>query len=251
MGKSFRTRSTFSKPARQKASPTAKSHQLLEFARNEEKESTTQNLKRNKFMRAQYLVNQGEYDEAIAFLETALGEIEDPSLRLLLDQAANARQAVQRQVESALAAAGKLVQAGKDRRCLAAFARASPRGAPFARVQMAMATLEDEQSRTLFRMAGRAYAALDSDLQASHGIMQRVGAASVESSATAAIVVAFRTREQASADRALAEATQKSETLVRNRDTAAAEALVHQTDLIAELASPQRRNQNGKITPAG
>ena len=42
---------------------------LLEFARNEESESTTQNLKRSKMARAQYLTNQGQIEEAIDFLK--------------------------------------------------------------------------------------------------------------------------------------------------------------------------------------
>jgi hypothetical protein len=106
-----------------------------------------------------------------------------------------------------------------------------------------IAALEDEQSRTLYRMAGRAYALLGSDLGSGHRIMQRVAAASADSSPAAAVAVAFRTREQASADRALAEAVQKSEALIRSRDLSAAEALVHETDLIAALASPRQKNE--------
>lgn len=214
---------------------------LLEFARNEEKESTTQNLKRSKLVRAQDLVNQGDYDAAIEFLQAALGEAEEASLRLLLDQATSARQAVQRQVESATAAASRLVQAGKIDDALQLL-RLLPRDVlQSGRVQMAIAALEDEKARTLFRMAGRAYGALDSDLPAGHRIMQRVAAASADSSASAAVAVAFRAREQRSADRAVTQAAQKSETLVRNKDLSAAETLVRETDLIAELASPQRK----------
>ena len=215
---------------------------LLEFARNEEKESTTQNLKRSKLTRAQYLVNQGAYDEAIEFLNGALAQEQEPSLRLLLDQAASAREAVQRQVESAMAAAGRLAQAGKVGDALQLL-RVLPRDVlRTARVQMAIAALEDEQSRSLFRMAGRAYGMLGSDIPGGHRIMQRVAAASADASASAAIAVAFRGREQASADRALSEAVQRSENLLRNRDLAGAETLVHQTDLLAELASPEQKN---------
>ena len=228
---------------------------LLEFARNEERESTTQNLKRSKLTRAQSLVNQGTYDEAIEFLNAALSQVEDPSLRLLLDQAVSAREAVHRQVESAIAAAGRLVQAGKIGDALQLL-RVLPRDVlRAARVQMAIAALEDEQSRSLFRMAGRAYGMLGSDIPAGHRIMQRVAAASADASASAAMAVAFRGREQASADRALAEAVQKSEMLVRNRDLAGAETLVHQTDLLAELASPEQKNQwlhhTGKLSKKG
>ena len=168
---------------------------------------------------------------------------------MLLDQAANARQAVLRQVESALAAAGKLVQAGKIDDALELL-RVLPRDVlQSGRVQMAIAALEDEKARTLFRMAGRAYAALGSDLAGGHRIMQRVAAGSADASATAAVAVAFRAREQRIADRALTQAAQKSEILLRNRDLSAAEILVQETDLIAELASPEQET-NGWITPA-
>jgi len=216
---------------------------LLEFARTEERESTTQNLKRSKMIRAQYLVNQGEYEEAIGFLNTALAENEEPSLRLLLEQATSARDSARRQVDSALASAGRLAQAGKIGDALQLL-RVLPREVlATGRVQMAIAALEDEQSGALFRMAGRAYGMLKSDVPSGHRLMQRVAAGAAESSAAAAVAAAFRGREQLSADRALAEAAQRADTLVRNRNLADAEKLVRETDLLAHLASPERRNE--------
>ena len=228
---------------------------LLEFARNEEKESTTQNLKRSKVVRAQYLVNQGAHEEAIEFLNAALAEAEEPSLRLLLEQAISARAATQRQVDSALAAAGRLAQAGKKEDALQLL-RVLPRDALRTdRVQMAIAALEEEQGLALFRMAGRAYAKLGSDLSTGHRMMERVAAGSADSSVAAAVAVAFRSREQVTVDRVLAEATARSESLVRNRDLAAAETLVHQVDSIAELASPQQQrawlSHTGKLSRKG
>jgi tetratricopeptide (TPR) repeat protein len=214
---------------------------LLEFARNEEKESTTQNLKRNKLLRAQYLVNQGEYEEAIEFLEAELREGEDVALRMLLDQSTNARQSVGRQSEAALTSAGRLVQAGKIDDALQRLRTLPNDVVRTMRIQIAIAALEEEQKLTLFRMTGRAYAALETDLATGHNIMQRVAAASYDSSATAAVAVAFRTREQCSADRALTAGVQKSESLLRNRDMAGVEILVHQIDTIAELASPEQK----------
>ena len=99
----------------------AEVHSLLEFARNEEKESTTQNLKRSKLIRAQYLVNQGAYEEAIAFLNAALAEERGASLRLLLEQATNARQAAQRQVECGAGGGGQAGAGGQDRRMRCSF----------------------------------------------------------------------------------------------------------------------------------
>ncbi len=214
---------------------------LLEFARNEEKESTTRNLKRGKLIRAQYLVNEGSYEEAIEFLNAALAESEDAALRMLLEQATAAREEIQRQVETALAAARRLVHAGKiddTLRLLKMLPREVARLEP---LQMAFAAIEDEKSCGLFRMAGRAYAMLDSDLRAGHGIMQRVAAASSDASAGAAIALSFRAREQAAADRALSAATHRFQSLVRNRDVAAAETVAREAEWIAELASPQQK----------
>jgi len=216
---------------------------LLEFARNEESESTTQNLKRSKMARAQYLVNQGQLEEAIGFLNAALAEIEDPALRLLLDQVTGARDALHRQVDSALAAAGRLEQAGKLGDALQLL-RVLPRDVlETARVQIAIAALDDEQNGALFRMAGRAYGMLGSDIPAGHGVMLRVAAGAADSSAAAAVAAAFRGREQVSADRQLALAAQRADALVRSRDWTSAEKLVQETDLLAQLASPGRRNE--------
>jgi hypothetical protein len=85
--------------------------------------------------------------------------------------------------------------------------------------------------------------------------MQRIAVASSDSSATATVAAAFRTRQQASADRVLVEGAHRSETLVRNKDMAAAETLVSQIDLIAEFASPRQkaewRNHTSKLNKKG
>jgi serine/threonine-protein kinase len=228
---------------------------LLEFARAEEREINFQQLKRSRLVRAQQLVSDGDYDEAVGFLQDALSEGDDTALRLLLEQAVTARHGLQRQVEAALASAGRLVQAGKVNDALELL-RGQPREVlRSSRVQMAIAAVEDERDLALFRMTGRAYGLLNSDLGTGHRIMQRVAAASVESSPTAAVAIVFRTHEQASADRALVEAVQKSETLVRSKDLAGAETLVREADRIADLASPQRKSEwrthTGKLSRKG
>jgi eukaryotic-like serine/threonine-protein kinase len=216
---------------------------LMEFARAEEAESTTQNLKRSKLIRAQSLVNEGKYEEAITFLTEALAENEESSLRLLLEQATSAREALQRQVDSALAAAGRLEQAGKPAEALQLL-RVLPREVlPASRVQMAIAALEDEQSRALFRMAGRAYGMLASDIPTGHRIMERVAAGAANASVAAVMASTFEGREKASADRALAEAIRRFEVLARNRDAGGMEKLQQETDLLAFLASPERRSE--------
>jgi hypothetical protein len=108
-------------------------------------------------------------------MQGALEESEDAALRLLLEQASSARQSVQRQIEAALSSAGKLVQARKISDALRLLRVLPPYVLRSPRVQMAIAALEDEQKMALFRMAGRAYANLDSELGTGHHLMQRVG----------------------------------------------------------------------------
>ncbi len=162
---------------------------------------------------------------------------------MLLEQAVTAREAVERQVEAALASAGRLVQAGKTEDAIQLLKMLPAVAARAPRVQMAIAGLEDDLKISLYRMAGRAYALLGteprSDLAAGHGMMQRVAVASAECPASAAVAVAYDARQKATADQVLTETARKAETLLRNHDRAAAEALVHGTEEIVALASPQ------------
>ena len=60
---------------------------LLEFARNEEAEQHRNSLLRSNLENAQCLVKAGSYDEAIEFLDRAIGQSDDVPLYLLLEQA--------------------------------------------------------------------------------------------------------------------------------------------------------------------
>ena len=73
--------------------------------------------------------------------------------------------------------------------------------------------------------------------------MERVAAGAADASVAAAMAATFGGREKASADRALAEATRRFEVLARNRDAAGMENLQQETDLLAFLASPERRSE--------
>jgi eukaryotic-like serine/threonine-protein kinase len=214
---------------------------LLDFARNEEAEQRRQKLRRSNLETAQTLVNEGNFEGAIVFLEKTLEQSEDAALRLLLERALSARQAYQRKVDAPLASAGKLAQARRTEEAIQLLKMQPPDVLRAVRVQTAIVALEDELKLTLFRMTGRAYALLETDLPAGHAMMQRVAAASDESSA-AAVLAGFSTREQACADRAVAEAVRTSEILLRNRDKAGMDELVHRTEGIANWASPQAKS---------
>jgi len=149
---------------------------LLEHARAEDAEQTSELSKRNTLESAQRLINEGAYDEAIGLLESALWQREDPALRVLLGQASTARTAVAQQAETALRSAAGLVassrieDAARLLRSLPAAVQRSPRA------QAAILLLDDENNRVLYRHLGRAYALLDSNRSASKTIAQRVAA---------------------------------------------------------------------------
>lgn len=149
---------------------------LLEHARVEEAEQTSELSKRNTLETAQRLIGEGAYQEAIGLLESALSECEDPALRLLLNQASTARTAVAQQAETALRSATGLIasnrieDAARLLKSLPAAVQRSPRA------QAAIILLDEENNRVLYRHLGRAYALLDSNQAASRAIAQRIAA---------------------------------------------------------------------------
>ena len=151
---------------------------LLEYARSEEAEHNREQLKRNALESAQSLINEGAFDQAIEFLNSALSQSDDTTLRMLLGQASTAREALLRQVTAALQSAGKLANANR-----ANDAAQLLKGLPISaqrlpRPQAAIHMLDDEKDRALYRHLGRAYALLDSDKSRSKLIALRVSAAS-------------------------------------------------------------------------
>ena len=86
---------------------------LLEYARAEDAEHKREQLTRTALETAQGLINESAFDEAIAFLDSALAQSDDSALRMLLRQATSARESLLRQVNAALQSAGKLVDANR------------------------------------------------------------------------------------------------------------------------------------------
>lgn len=228
---------------------------LLDFVKEEEAEQQRQTLKQDNLEKAQALLRQGAVEEATLFLEQRLSESEDPALRLLLDQAARANRAAQRKVDSALVSAGELIRARGAEEAIR-FLRGQPADvASSPRIKISIAMLEDELKVSLFRMTGRAYATLATDLSTSHAIMERVKAASTDNASPDELAVAFRSREESSADRFLNETAGKAQSLLRNHDKVAAENLIHQAEEIALLASQKGRsdwkNQASQLNKLG
>jgi serine/threonine-protein kinase len=174
---------------------------LLEFAQREESEHRQQDLLRSNLAQAQSLIAAAAYDEATAFLESALQQTGDNALQLLLDQASAGREALRQQAEVTLASAGKLVRAGKHDQAIQLLQAQAPAILRSTKVQAAIAALQEEYQCAVFRTAGRAYASLDSDLPAAEAVIRRVAAASGCASFAKSLADAFPSRARVFADR--------------------------------------------------
>jgi serine/threonine-protein kinase len=210
---------------------------LLDFARSEELEHRRQEELRAKLSRAQSLINDASYDEAIAFLEDALQQTDDTALHMLLDQASSGRDSLQKQTEAILASAVSLVEAGKRDEALE-FLKAQPQVVLHsARVQTALTALEEERTQALFRTLGRAYAGLGADLPAGEALMQRAVVACGNSHLILPMADAFRARGQALADRVLAEAISNAKLLLHEHNREAAEQALQTVSGVVDFAS--------------
>ena len=167
---------------------------LLQYARAEAEEHSREQSKRDTLEKAQQLMGEGAFDEAIALLQSALTQIEDTTLRFILSQAQSSRESVLRQADAALQSSERLVRAAKVAEA-AQLLRSLPREVLRSpRVSVVVAMLEDEQSRILYRHMGRAYALLNSDSVKSKSIAQRVAVAAYSHSDCALLAGALDAR---------------------------------------------------------
>ena len=214
---------------------------LLDFARAEELEHRRQEQLRAKLDHAQSLIGESAYEDAIAFLEAALRQSDDTALHMLLDQATAGRESLRQQTEATLASAVSLVKAGKQDE-----AREFLEGQPqpvlrSARVQTALAALEEERTQALFRTLGRAYAGLGTDLPAGEAVMRRVMAASGRSSLFTPLGDAFHMRGRAFADRVVAGSIQNAKNLLRDHNREAAGQALQTVAGMVDYASTETR----------
>jgi len=214
---------------------------LLEFARHEEAEHRRQNLLRDQIAQAESLVADYAFDEAITFLEKAIQDNDDQALRLLLEQATTSRDSLRKQIVSALASASKLARTGKHLKALDVLQAQPPTVQRSFRVQAAESVLKDEQQRAVFRMLGRAYTALETDLPAGDNTIRRVEAALGDSTFAGPVAKSFRARMRVIADRMVSDLTGKYQVMLRNRDKAGAEDLARRVAGVINFASPQAR----------
>ncbi len=164
---------------------------LLEFARHEEAEQNRASLLKDNLAQARSIVRDGAWDEAIEFLNKTLKQSDDPALRLLLEQASAGRDSLRQQIETVLASAGKLVKAGKHAKAIQLLQVQSPAVLHSGRVQIALTVLQEEQQQAVFRMIGRTYAVLETDLPSGTRLMRRLVVASGNSALAEAVADAL------------------------------------------------------------
>jgi serine/threonine-protein kinase len=216
---------------------------LLDFARNLESEQRLQAQLRAKLDRAQSLMDEAAFDDAVRFLEDAIQQTDDTALHLMLDQAAAGRESLRQQLEAALASAGALSQAGKAEEALQFLLKQPAAIRRAARVQSSVEALDDECRQAMFRTVGRAYAVIESDLPAGEAVMRRAVAASADSPLFAAVASAFRARGREVADRTISDAVQRSRNLIREHNREAAGQLLQSIAAVVDFGSPDLRQE--------
>ncbi len=219
---------------------------LLDFARKEDLENRREEQLRGKMARAQTLIAESAFDEAIEFLEGALQQEHDTALRLILEQASAGREAQRQQIEAVLASARKLALAGKTTEAIQLLEMQPLSFQHSARVQTALLALEEERQQALYRMIGRAYSSLGVDLPAGEAVMRRAAKVSASSPVMKSVATAFHTRVRTYADRVIADAIQRSKLLLRDKDREASGNLLQSVSSTSDFASPELKTDYEK-----
>jgi len=218
---------------------TEEMQSLLEFARREEAELRRQELLASRIARAQGLIGESSFDEAIQFLDEALKENDDPPLRMFLNQAIEGREALRRQIDATLASAGNLARAGSLIEAIQLLQAQPPAVQKSVRSQTAESALQEELQQAAFRMIGRAYTALETDVAGGYSAIQWVVKSLGDSPLAGPVATAFRARMQAFADRTILDMIEKGKVVLRNRDRTGAADLVKRAAVVVEFAGPQ------------
>jgi serine/threonine-protein kinase len=222
---------------------------LLEFARREEEEHRSQALTRSRVAQAQALIGESAYEEAIAFLESALKENDDKALRFVHEQALEGRASLLKQVEAELANAGKLAREGKQAEAIEYLEALPPALKRSERVQAAESALREERQGAIFRTIGRAYSVLETGLPAGEQTMRRAAAALGDSTLAGSVAETFQGRMRAFADRAVAGLTGKYKIMMDSGDRAGAAELATKVAGIVDYAGPEAKSAWESLAP--
>ena len=178
-------------------SPSEEIDELLEFARHEAAEQERQQLVQRYFLHARSLLEVEKYDFAIEFLEPLVGELGDPGLSALLEQARQERADLQQKVTSVLQAFRAQVQAGELTEAALMLESQPEAVLQAAPVQAALAEVHPnpDQESGFLEAVGAAYAALaNDDFSSGRRTMQQVLKSNTESSFLQQLARAFESR---------------------------------------------------------
>jgi hypothetical protein len=228
---------------------------LLEFARNEEKEQLLQEDLKAKLERAQTYIDNDELEAAIGFLSAELQQADAPALRVLLEEAMVARDAIRRQIEAALFSAGEIVREATPQDAIQ-YLRAQPNSIlKRQEVQAAISVVQDQLNAESFATVGKAYAVMETDLRAADLLLKKAQSTAAGCPGMPAIASAFTAREQDVADRIIAETIVQCGKMPYIRDRAGVEALAQQVASVIDWASPASRSEwvniQGKLSLRG
>jgi serine/threonine protein kinase len=216
---------------------------LLDFARSEQKEHARQDRLGSDLAHAQSLIANAEFAAAIGFLEESIGQSEDPALRLLLDQASAGHAALRQQVATTLASSVAMVEDGKLDDAIE-FLLMQPKAVlANPRVQTALSAIDDQRCQAVFRVIGRAYAALPNDISAGAALVRQAAVASAVVTFGSAVTDAFHRRGQDFADSALDAVLTKCKTLLKAGDKSACERLLGSVSSAVPFASVQLKDK--------
>jgi hypothetical protein len=108
-------------------------------------------------------------------------------------------------------------------------------------VQTALAALAEEGQQPLYRMIGRAYAVLETDLPAGEAVM-RQATLSANSNFVKSVASSFRSRGRIFADRLIADAITGSKAMIKEDKEKAGHLLQSVTSTI-DFASPELKTE--------
>ena len=216
---------------------------LLEFARSEQSESLQKQSLKNAVDRAQSLIGQSLYHEAIEYLQSAVQESDAPALRFLLEEAIFTRDTLRRQVQAGLASAGRLVSGGKLGEAAYLLSGLPEQVRDSAEVQAAISAIQDEMNADFFQRLGLAYAVLPIDPLSARSVLQDIDETASARPDMSGLASAWRTRMRSTADRKLREAIQEQGKVFHTGDKSNRNDLVHTISQISDLASPGIRSE--------
>ena len=216
---------------------------LLEFARHEAGREERNALIEATAAKAQTLIGQRSYDQAISLLEPVVAQHDDASLRVVLEKARAERQTQQARLQSALATLRQLASFQQWEEAITFVDRQDPAVQEHDEVKSLLAGLREANDREaqVLQDAGAAYAALHrADLaEASQktAVIRRV------SELGAGLAATLEARTTQLADDVTGNAVAKARSALEDHDPAEAEEILATSDGAQDFATAAIKQQ--------